>query len=97
MMAAIALLSGCASDNIKPKLSVKVVYPIDSVNDWYLQADRDWNCEPPKALFEAGWEHRNGWEWGAYHWSSVLCGNWSNKAELYENGLYLGYAWGGFK
>ena len=65
--------------------------------DWFLHSNRSWVCDPPKVLFEGGWEHRNGWEWGGYHWSSFLCGGWNSKPELYENGLYLGYTFGGFK
>jgi len=95
-LVALVALAGCANENIKGKASLGLNYAIPSSTDYWQHSDRPWQCEQPQLEGKAGWEHRNGWGWGGYHESMVLCGNWNGKAEIYENGLYLEKTWGGW-
>ena len=94
LLAALLLLGGCAS--IKPVASVELRYALPFSSDYWVHQDRSWTCEPPQLVAQFGLQHKNGFEFGTYHESFVLCGTVNNKPEIFENGLYLKKQFGGW-
>ncbi len=85
------LLAGCASD---PYFEVDLLYPFPFSTDYWVHPDQSWQCEPTVFMAEAGIE-KNGWNIALHHESTVLCGSYNNKPEIYRNGIKVGKRWGG--
>ena len=90
------LLGGCAS---APGLYLDVVaaYQIDDNSDWYVQRDRDWQCDRPlKAEVELGYEITDDWSVGYHHQSWWRCGGpFNDRNELYQDDIRTTYRFGG--
>jgi len=76
---------------------VGVGYQIDSMSDWYVQTDRDWQCSQ-------NWEAHFGFglDWGRaslgyQHQSWWVCGGpyWNDRPELYSDRILFNYRFGG--
>ena len=88
------LLVVCAST--KPYAEVALDYPFTFSTDYWVHQDRSWQCEPPGVVAEAGLETKNGWKAALYHESTLLCGSWNKRPEIYENGVRVSKEWGGW-
>ena len=87
------ILTGCAAT---PYAEVSVAYPIEKYTDYWVQPDRDWQCNSgPQAHIEVGIE-KDSWKLGIHHQSWWLCGGPLNdKPEVYSNDIRLTKKWGG--
>lgn len=83
------VLSGCAGFEPYGKLGFAV--QIDEQTDYYLQTDRDWNCDNPAAIIALGVRNDKGTYCEAMHRSWYLCGTGRNSdPETYYNELGCG-------
>ena len=90
-----SLMVGCSV--VQPYYEVGLTAPISKSTDYWVHPDRSWQCDPPWFDFEAGAEWKNNIRLGVYHYSTVLCGGWNGKPEIYWNGLRLSYSGGGWE
>ena len=88
-------LSGCAA--WQPYAELGMEYPIPISTDYWVHPDRSWQCEPPNVHGEVGVENKDGWQVGLVHLSTLLCGSWNHKPEIYRNGIKVTKKWGGHK
>ena len=93
--AALALLAGCAST--KPYGYAYLIDPIDASTDYWVHPNRSWQCEPPWFRGGVGLEHKSGVRVGLTHYSTVRCGTFNEKPEIFYNGIEVGGDWGGWK
>jgi len=86
-------LLGCA---VKPVASIELNYAFPFSTDYWQHSDRSWQCEQPQFRGEIGLETKKKFEAGLYHESMVLCGQWNQRPEMFENGVYVKKSWGGW-
>ncbi|MEE9158940.1 MAG: hypothetical protein V3U60_11200 [Gammaproteobacteria bacterium] len=80
----LVLLSGCGTFEVYGKGGV--AYQIDDQTDYYLQTDRDWNCDNPAAIVAVGMRNDKGTYCELMHRSWWRCGTGDNSdPETYYN------------
>ena len=90
------LLAGCAG--FEPYGKLGFAYQVDEVTDYYLQTERDWNCDNPAAIIAVGVRNDKGTYCEAMHRSWYRCGIGGNRdPETYHNefgcGLETDFKW----
>ncbi len=89
----IFILVGCAS---KPKLYGEAALTYSLHADYWLESEREWQCDPPGFDAEVGLEWDNGAACAIYHRSFLRCGGFNDRPETWDNGIRCRKKWGGF-
>lgn len=95
----VLLVGGCASKNVKPFASLGVGYQLEGSTDYWLQRERDWQCDKwQQAWIEAGLEFKNGCSLAIVHQSWWFCGGpFNERPEVDMNSLIGKCKVGGFR
>ena len=90
--------TGCAYiGDPAPYGEVGVGYQIDSMSDWHVRTDREWQCEDNfQAHFEVGLDWGDT-RLGYHHQSWWSCGGpiGNGKPELYQDDIRITHTFGG--
>ena len=95
LIVCLLFISGCAAT---PYAEMSLGYQIDGMTDYYLQTDRDWQCNKNVQFNgELGLEFDNNWKVGYHHQSWLMCGGPSNNnhPETYTDDIRITKKWGG--